>query len=183
MRLFIHLSVKTPIVSLVALFFINRYIHLLSISIEASSDSLLPLASSLPMLLPFLLFEGEKFRGYWPVVAYQLVVGLGESSSTELGQRCPLRGKGSKGRQQSQSQLLSLLLEVLQEDQAADLPHMCRGFKSIALMLSGGWFSLWRFRCPPPTRFPEVLLFDYGFRTAAGWSHSDDCYARTPVCK
>jgi hypothetical protein len=69
-----------------------------------------------------------------PPLAYQVAVGLGQSSPIEAGQGSPVRGKGSKGRQQSQRQLL--LLGVPHEDQASHLLHMCRGCSLVGVLVS-----------------------------------------------
>lgn len=65
---------------------------------------------------PFLLREGDISLEYQLALAYQVVVGL-ELYSVEARQGCPVRGKGSKGRNQSPPQPLLLLLEVSHEDQ------------------------------------------------------------------
>jgi hypothetical protein len=64
-------------------------------------------------------------------LAYQVVVGLGASSSTEARQSCPVRDKRAKGRQQSQRQALLFLLEFLHAGQAIQLLQICR--KDLAL--------------------------------------------------
>jgi hypothetical protein len=85
---------------------------------------------------PFLLRKGSwGSHGYQSSLVYQIAVELGTSSPTEARQGNPAKGKGSKGRQQSQRQPLLLLL-VLHEDQAVQLLHMFRGPRSTPCMLS-----------------------------------------------
>ena len=63
-------------------------------------------------------------HGYQPSLAHQIVIGLGAFSPTEARQGSLVRGKGSKGKQQSQSQLLLQLLEDPHGDHAAQLLHI-----------------------------------------------------------
>ena len=107
------------------------FIHLFTLYLDESfpclrSSQLLPPSSSPSMSPPFLLREEKTSHGCKPTLAYQVVIGLGTSSSTEARQGCPIKGKESKGRQQSQRQPLLLLLEVPHEDQAIHLLQICR---------------------------------------------------------
>jgi hypothetical protein len=74
-------------------------------------------------------------------LACQVGVKLGTSSPIEPRQGRPVRGKGSRDRQQGQSQPLLLQLQVPHEDQAAHLLHMYQETTSISGMLFGWWFS------------------------------------------
>lgn len=108
-------------VILVLLLFI--LIYLLSILTTASSPSS-PIPSPSPQ-------KREASHGYQPDLTCQIIVRLGASSSVEVRQSNPVRGKGSKGRQQSQRQVQLLLLGVLHENQAAYVLHMCRGTRPV----------------------------------------------------
>lgn len=57
------------------------------------------------------------------------------SSFIEYRQGILVRGKVSKGRQQSKRQSLLLMLEVPHENEAVDLLHMCGGPGSIPWLL------------------------------------------------
>jgi hypothetical protein len=65
---------------------------------------------------------------------------LWSGTSVECRSSNPFRGKGPKGRQQSQRQWILPLLGVLNEDLAAQ--HMCKGPKSVPCILSDWQFSL-----------------------------------------
>ena len=63
--------------------------------------------------------------GSKPTPAHQVAAGPNACSPTEARQGSPARGKGSKGRQQSQGlPLLQLLGDPQEDSQAAHLPHV-----------------------------------------------------------
>jgi hypothetical protein len=104
-------------------------IHLLYTPVIAlpPSSTLSPtLSPQLSPSPPFLLREVEASHSYPPTLAYQVAVGLDTSSPIEARQNSPVRGKGPKGRQQSQRYPLLLLLGNRHEKQAAHILHMCR---------------------------------------------------------
>ena len=79
-----------------------------------------------------LLFSWEKGKHplgttTTPTLGHPVTVGLSASSPTEAQPGSPVRGKGSKGRQQSQRQPMHPLLGGRHEDQAAHI-WICRGW-------------------------------------------------------
>ena len=64
---------------------------------------------------------------YHSALGYLVPGRLSISFPTETQPDSPIRGKGSKYRQQSQRQTLFQMLGDLHEDQAAHLLQMCRG--------------------------------------------------------
>jgi hypothetical protein len=96
--------------------FINLFTYLLYIPMTASipSSPLSPsLLAHLPLLpSPLLLRKGQASHGYQLTSAYQVAVELCAYSSVEPRQGSSVRGKESKGRQQSHRQFLLQLLLV-----------------------------------------------------------------------
>ena len=80
----------------------------------SSLHPFLPVSPShLPSLTtPFLPRKGESFCGYKLALAYQFSVRLSASSPRQGSSE---RGKGSKGRQESQKETLLVLLGILHE--------------------------------------------------------------------
>ena len=88
-------------------------IYLLYIPVQLPLPPPLP-SSLLPSIpSPFLFREEEASDGYHPALSYQAAVGPG--ASNEARQDSLIRVKGSKGRQQSQSEPLFQSLGISQE--------------------------------------------------------------------
>uniref|UniRef100_A0A8C6IJN4 Myosin IIIA n=1 Tax=Mus spicilegus TaxID=10103 RepID=A0A8C6IJN4_MUSSI len=106
----------------------SRVIHqaiLLPPLLPLSPSQILP-----PTPLPCLIREGEGTQGYHPTLAHQVLGELSTSSPTEAQPGRPIKGRESKGGQQSQSQSLLQLLGTPHEDAAAYLLQICRGSRS-----------------------------------------------------
>ena len=110
-----------------------------------------------PPIIPLSLSlqRGEAYHGYQLTLAYQVAVGLGTTFPIETRKGSPVRGKESKGRQQSQRQLLFQLLGNPYEDQDEHLIHMClcRRPRSIPCMFFGWWFSSCLCKMEPQSHF------------------------------
>ena len=126
-----------------------------------------PSSSLLPPLTsphPLLLWEVVVSHKYQPTLAYQVSI-LDVSSSIETRQGNPVRGKGSKARQQSQRQPLLSLVGVPCGDQAEQLLCMYRGPRSVPYMLSPWWFNLYD---PLWAQVSWFCRFSYGVLDPSG---------------
>ena len=159
-----------------------------------------PSTSLSPFLSSFFLSEGEASHGYQLAFAYQVVVGLSTSSPTEAKQGSLVMGKGSKGRQKCQRQiLLQLLGDPIWRPSCTsatyvlgglDPPHEFSLVGGSILVLDLDHSSFFNPSLPPPsfTRFLEFCtisgcMFLHLFPSAAGWSLSEDSYASLLSCK
>ena len=128
----LRLSSPPPIYLFVCLFihwFISRFQpHFLSW--QSYSQPLLPPFYPSNPHLPFFLWEGKKFFRYQAVQTCQVEATLGESFLSEARQGSSAGGKGFKGRQHSQSQLM---LQLLRDPYAVNLLHICRGLMSSSM--------------------------------------------------
>jgi hypothetical protein len=97
----------------IAILFLFLLIYLFTLHFQAKFplSPFLPGPAPTPPPFPILLREGGASQGYQPALVYQVAVGL-DASSIDVREGIPVRGKGFKGRQQSQRQPLLLLLGV-----------------------------------------------------------------------
>ena len=152
--------------------------------------------TSHPSTPPHLLRKGEAYHGCQPSLAYQIAVELGPSSAIEARQGSPVRQRPQRQATESET-TPAAALGVPHKDWAAQLLHVCTGFRSVLCMLSGWQFSLcgplmaqvswfWRFSCGVldlsgsfNPSFPSSSCGSlHQFPSVAGWNLSDETYAR-----